>query len=116
MSIPDATVLDRLFRTLEERRDADPGSSYTAQLLKSSAERVAQKLGEEALETVLAGVAQRRDGVIGESADLLFHLLVLWVSAGVAPGEVWAELERRQGTSGIAEKARRATATERGKQ
>jgi phosphoribosyl-ATP pyrophosphohydrolase len=106
MSFPDATVLDRLFRALEGRKDADPATSYTAQLLQSGAERVAQKLGEEALETALAGAAGRRESVIGESADLLYHLLVLWVSSGVEPAEVWAELQRREGTSGITAKAR----------
>jgi phosphoribosyl-ATP pyrophosphohydrolase len=108
MAAPDATVLERLFRILESRKTADPASSYTAQLLESGAERVAQKLGEEALETALAAAAGRRESVIGESADLLYHLLVLWISTGVSPAEVWAELERREGTSGIAEKARRS--------
>jgi phosphoribosyl-ATP pyrophosphohydrolase len=107
MAAPDAAVLERLFRTLEARRAADPASSYTARLLQSGAERIAQKLGEEALETALAGAAGRRESVIGESADLLYHLLVLWISTGVEPAEVWAELERREGTSGVSEKARR---------
>lgn len=107
MGNPDATVLDRLFRTLDARKDADATSSYTARLLQRGRERVAQKLGEEALETALAAAAGRREGVISESADLCYHLLVTWLASGVEPGEVWAELQRREGTSGIAEKAAR---------
>jgi phosphoribosyl-ATP pyrophosphohydrolase len=107
MATPDGTTLDRLFQTIDARRHADPASSYTAKLLAAGAERAAQKLGEEALETALAAVAGRRAGVVGESADLLYHLLVLWAAMGVAPAEVWNELIRREGTSGLAEKAAR---------
>jgi len=107
MAAPDGTTLDRLFETIDGRRQADPATSYTAKLLKRGPERAAQKLGEEALETALAAAAGRRDGVIGESADLLYHLLVLWAATGVAPSEVWAELVRREGGSGLAEKAQR---------
>ena len=107
MAIPDGTTLDRLFQTIDGRRNADPASSYTAKLLSEGAERAAQKLGEEALETALAAAGGRHAGVVGESADLLYHLLVLWAAAGVAPAEAWAELTRREGTSGLAEKAAR---------
>ena len=107
MAAPDGALLDRLFETIDARRHADPETSYTAKLLTAGAERAAQKLGEEALETALAAACGRRDGVVSESADLLYHMLVLWAAMGVAPREVWAELARREGTSGLAEKARR---------
>lgn len=108
MTARDGTTLDRLFETITSRAGADPASSYTAQLLKQGAERAAQKMGEEALETALAAAAGRRAGVVSESADLLYHLLVLWAASAVTPGEVWAELARREGASGLAEKAARA--------
>ena len=107
MAAPDGSLLDRLYRALAARRGGDIQSSYTATLLSSGTERVAQKLGEEALEAARAATAGRRDGVIGESADLLYHLLVLWLATGVEPDEVWRELERREGTSGMLEKAQR---------
>jgi len=107
MANPDATVLDRLFRVLEARQGVDAAQSYTAKLLQSGRERVAQKLGEEALEAALAAAVGRRADVVAESADLLYHLLVLWIASGVGPAEVWAELERRQGASGLTEKAAR---------
>jgi phosphoribosyl-ATP pyrophosphohydrolase len=107
MTARDGTTLDRLFGTIGTRAHVDPASSYTAQLLSQGAERVAQKLGEEALETALAAASGRRAAVVSESADLLYHLLVLWAATSVTPAEVWAELDRREGTSGLAEKARR---------
>lgn len=107
MTARDGTTLDRLFETIGARAQADPASSYTAQLLSQGADRAAQKLGEEALETALAAAAGRRAAVVSESADLLYHLLVLWAATSVTPAEVWAELARREGTSGLAEKANR---------
>ncbi len=104
----DAAVLDDLFAVIEQRRGADPGGSYVAQTLAGGTPAVARKLGEEALETVIAALARDRDAVVSESADLLFHLLVLWADARVTPDEVYAELARRRGTSGLAEKASRA--------
>ncbi|HBK06092.1 MAG TPA: phosphoribosyl-ATP diphosphatase [Acetobacteraceae bacterium] len=105
----DAVVLDRLFAVVESRRDADPTISHSARLLSRGPAKVAQKFGEEAVECLIEAVAGNRDALIGESADVLYHLLVLWVSSGVAPADVWAELVRREGVSGIAEKAARAT-------
>lgn len=102
----DGSILDRLFATIASRRGADPGVSYTAKLFSEGRGRIAQKLGEEAVETVIAGV-QGSPGLTNESADLLYHLLVLWADAGLAPAEVWAALEARIGVSGIAEKAAR---------
>jgi phosphoribosyl-ATP pyrophosphohydrolase len=108
MSDLDGSILDRLFATIASRRGADPGVSYTAKLFSEGRARIAQKLGEEAVETVIAA-AQGSSSLAGESADLLYHLLVLWADAGLAPGEVWAALEARGGISGIAEKAARAS-------
>jgi len=105
----DGSTLDRLFATLTERRGADPAASYTARLLAEGRARIAQKLGEEALETVIAALDTDQHGLVGESADLLYHLLVLWVDAGVAPQQVWRTLEGRMGMSGLAEKAGRGT-------
>ena len=102
----DGSVLDRLFTTIASRRGGDPSVSYTAKLFSQGRGRIAQKLGEEAVETVIAAV-EDSSGLANESADLLYHLLVLWADAGIAPAEIWAALESRVGTSGIAEKASR---------
>ena len=106
----DATVLDALFSTVLSRKGADPAISHSARLLARGSAKVAQKLGEEAVETVIEAARGNRAAVVSESADLLYHLIVVWVDAGVEPAEVWAELRRREGTSGIAEKAVRAIA------
>ena len=100
-------ILRRLYDTIASRKSADPVASYTAKLFDGGTEKIAQKLGEEAVETVIAAVSRDRDGMVGESADLLYHLLVAWAEAGIAPEDVLAELERREGTSGLAEKASR---------
>ncbi len=105
----DSAVLGRLYATIEARKDADPETSYTARLFARGPEKIAQKLGEEAVEAVIAAAAGRRGEIVAESADLLFHLMVAWAKAGVAPGEVWAELARREGVSGLAEKRGRKT-------
>lgn len=100
-------VIDRLFETVASRKGGDAAESYTAKLFARGTDKIAQKLGEEAVETVIAAVTKDRDGMIGESADLIYHLLVLWADAGIRPEDVLAELERREGTSGIAEKGSR---------
>ncbi|HVZ07677.1 phosphoribosyl-ATP diphosphatase [Rhodopila sp.] len=102
-----ALVLDRLYAVVESRRTASPDISHSARLLQRGPAKVAQKFGEEAVECLIEAVAGNRTAVVAESADVLYHLLVLWVSAGVEPDEVWAELTRREGISGIAEKAAR---------
>ncbi len=104
----DAIVLDRLFAVVLSRRDADPSVSHSARLLSRGPAKVAQKFGEEAVECLIEAVAGNHDALVAESADVLYHLLVLWVSAGLTPDEVWTELTRREGISGIAEKAARA--------
>lgn len=107
---PGAMVLDRLYGVVMERRTADPAVSHSARLLSRGLEKVAQKFGEEAIECLIEGAAGNHDAVVAESADVLYHLLVLWVASGVRPEEVWRELKRREGVSGIAEKASRARA------
>lgn len=102
-------VLGRLAATIETRRNADPTTSYVAQLLAGGdPAKAAKKVGEEGLETALAGAGRDPEALIKESADLLFHLLVLWAAAGVPPERVAAELARREGVSGHDEKRARA--------
>lgn len=100
-------VLERLYEVIEGRRGADPEQSYVARLLDGGGSGIARKVGEEAIELVMAATAGQRQAVVSESADLLFHMLVLWAQAGVRPAEVLAELERREGVSGLEEKRRR---------
>ena len=100
-------VLDQLFETLAARKGADPEKSYTAKLFSRGRAKIAQKLGEEAVETVVAALAETPDRVVGESADLLYHLLVLWADCDIEPYQVWNELESRIGTSGVDEKKSR---------
>ena len=102
-----AAIMDRLWNIVVERRSADPEKSHSARLLARGTAKVAQKFGEEAVECLIEAVANNPAAVITESADVLYHLTVLWVAAGVEPAQVWAELERREGVSGIAEKAAR---------
>jgi phosphoribosyl-ATP pyrophosphohydrolase len=107
MSDPGDGELARLFALIQSRRGADPASSYTARLFAAGRAKIAAKVGEEATETVIAGVAETPDRLTSESADLLYHLLVLWADAGIAPADVLAELARRESQSGLAEKASR---------
>ena len=100
-------VLDKLLATIAARRGADPTSSYTAKLLSQGAERCAKKFGEEAVEAVIAAAAGKKDEVVTESADVLYHLMVLWAACGVKPEEVWQTLAQREGRSGLEEKASR---------
>lgn len=91
----------------DKRLSSDVTQSHSARLLARGTAKVAQKLGEEAVECVIEAATGNRAATVLESADLLYHLLVVWVDAGIRPQEVWAELARRQGISGIAEKAAR---------
>ncbi len=102
-------TLARLEATIAARRGGDAGASYVASLFAAGRPKIARKLGEEAIETIVAALAQDRAALTGEAADLVFHLLVLLADAGVALDEVLAELERREGVSGIAEKAGRTS-------
>ena len=107
MSQIDATILDRLFAVIDSRKGADPATSWTAQLLAGGPAAAARKLGEESVETIIAALARDNRALAAESADLLYHLLVLWAATDVAPEDVWRTLESRQGRSGVAEKTSR---------
>ena len=99
--------LARLEQTIIARRDADPAQSYVAKLRARGRAKMAQKLGEEAVETVIAALEGDRAALTGEAADLLFHLVALLADCGVTLADVQAELDRREGVSGLAEKAAR---------
>lgn len=99
--------IDRLFAIIEARKAADPHSSYTAKLLASGVSRCAKKLGEEGVEAALAAVGGSKAELVSESADLLYHLLVLWAACDVAPSEVYDTLTGREARSGLEEKASR---------
>jgi phosphoribosyl-ATP pyrophosphohydrolase len=101
------SFLDQLYQTILQRKHADAGQSYAASLFAKGRVKIAQKLGEEAVELALASVASDKTAIVSESADLLFHLGVLWAECGVTPEEVAAELKRREGISGLEEKANR---------
>lgn len=111
-SLPDSLslnvspdVLNRLWTIIDGRREADPEVSHSARLLARGTARVAQKLGEEAIECLIEAVAGSRAGLIAESADLLYHLLITWVSVGIRPEEVWYELQKREKVSHLTEGA-----------
>ena len=99
--------LDRLFATIAARKGADPGQSYTAKLLAAGVEKCAKKFGEEATETVIAAIQKDKTELAKESADVLYHLLVLWAASGITPQDVYAVLQSREGQSGLDEKASR---------
>ena len=106
----DSAVLERVFATIQARAGADPAKSYVAGLLAKGRSEIAGKVAEEFSETVIAAITGGHDQVVHESADSLFHLMVLWADCGVGPGEVYAELARHEGTSGLVEKASRPAA------
>jgi phosphoribosyl-ATP pyrophosphohydrolase len=99
--------LDRLAANIAAKASASSDSSYTAQLLSKGVEKCAKKFGEEAVELALAAVQGKREDATKEAADVLYHLLVLLKAVGVAPEDVMAELKKREGTSGLVEKASR---------
>ncbi len=98
-------VLDRLSKVIESRRGGDPAKSRTARLFQKGPAKIAQKVGEEAVEAVIAALVEPRERLASESADLLYHLLVLWAAKGLRPAEVWAELERRAAEPASAQSA-----------
>lgn len=100
----DVQIIEDLYETIASRVGRDPKSSYTAQLFSKGRATIAKKMGEEAVETIIASTMETPDRVVSESADLLYHLLVLWADCAIKPEDVWAELVRRQGVSGIEEK------------
>ena len=101
------TALDRLAATILARRGADPASSWTAKLLAAGPEKCAEKFGEEAVEAIIEAVKGDRDRLTAEAADVVYHLLVMLASRDVTLADVVAELARREGVSGLAEKAGR---------
>ncbi|PYF09481.1 phosphoribosyl-ATP pyrophosphatase [Rhodobacter viridis] len=101
------TALSRLAATVEARKGADPDSSWTAKLFAKGPEKCAEKFGEEAVEAIIAAVKNDRENLVYEAADVLYHLTVMLAARDVSMDEVLAELDRRAGTSGIAEKASR---------
>lgn len=102
----DDTLL-RLAATIEARKGADPETSWTAKLLARGPKKAAQKFGEEAIEAVIEAARGDKEKLTGEAADVLYHFLVMLTARGVSLSDVYAELERREGQSGIAEKAAR---------
>jgi phosphoribosyl-ATP pyrophosphohydrolase len=96
--------LDRLYTSVVAAKDLDPAESRTARLFQAGPAKIAKKLAEEAVEVVIDAVSGKREAVVRESADLLYNLTVLWVSAGIRPADVWAEMARRERLLGIAEK------------
>ena len=100
-------VLDRLFATIAARKGGDASQSYTAKLLAAGVEKCAAKFGEEATETVIAAIRQDKGELAKESADALYHLMVLWAASGITPDDVYAVLKSREGVSGLDEKANR---------
>src|SRR5436190_23990023 len=99
--------LDRLYQAVLAAKAADPAHSRTARLLRAGRAKMAKKLAEEAVEVVIDAMHGNTDAVVKESADLVYNLVVLWVSAGVQPKDVWAEMDRRERLFGIAEKLRK---------
>ncbi|MCW0235452.1 MAG: phosphoribosyl-ATP diphosphatase [Ferrovibrio sp.] len=107
MSGENRDLLERLYETIVSRKGGDPAVSHTAKLFAKGRAKIAQKMGEEAVELAIAAVAETRAEVISESADLVFHLLVLWADCDVTIEDIRAELRRREGMSGIEEKKAR---------
>ena len=99
--------LDRLFAAIAARKDADPAASYTAKLLAAGVEKCAKKFGEEATEAVIAAIQKDKVELAKESADVLYHLAVLWAASGITPEDVYAVLKSREATSGLEERAGR---------
>lgn len=102
-----ADIISQLEQTIHQRRTAPADESYVANLTARGRAKMAQKFGEEAVEAVIAAIADDRENMVGESADLIFHLLVLLADMGLSWEQVCAELERRDGVSGLVEKAAR---------
>lgn len=108
MTAPDQDALQRLAATIAARKSADPESSWTAKLLAKGPEKCAEKFGEEAVEAIIEAVKGDRAKLTAEAADVIYHLLVMLAARDVTLQDVMTELERREGTSGITEKAARS--------
>jgi phosphoribosyl-ATP pyrophosphohydrolase len=96
--------LERLYKSVIALQKGDPSQSRTARLIRSGRPKIAKKMAEEAVEVVIDALKGNREAVVRESADLLYHLVVLWAEAGIRPQEVWAEMDRREKLLGLAEK------------
>ena len=105
--LPSIHVLEQLYAVIEARKDAPLTESYSAALLAEAPEKPVRKLAEETTEVVIEALKGDKKALACESADLLYHLMVVWVAAGLTPEEVWQELAARQNRSGLAEKAAR---------
>lgn len=103
----DFSTLSALFDVIESRKGGDPSASYVASLFEAGKGQIARKVGEEAIESMVAALADGKDALVAESADLLFHLMILWSACGVTPEDVMAEFNRREGVSGHEEKRAR---------
>ena len=99
--------LDELFSVIKSRKGADPETSYTAQIFEGGVEKMARKIGEESTEIIVAALRETPAHVVSESADLLYHLMILWAEQDITPEDVFDELASRSGTSGVEEKAAR---------
>ncbi len=99
--------LDELFLVIKSRKGADPETSYTAQIFEGGVEKMARKIGEESTEVIVAALRETPAHVVTESADLLYHLMILWAEQDITPEDVFDELASRAGTSGIEEKESR---------
>ncbi len=112
--MPDAAqgseILDQIYAVIEQRRGADPSQSWTARLMRKGLPKICQKVGEEATETIVAALAESREALLEESADLLYHLLVLWAVKGVQPDEVYNVLYQRRIAAGDEKKKKRKKA------
>ncbi len=117
--IPDpargSEIIDQLYAVIEQRRGADPAQSWTAKLLDKGLPKICQKVGEEATEVVVAALAESREELLEESADLLYHLLVLWAAKEVQPQEVYDVLYRRRIEMDIKKKKQRKNEKKKGK-
>ncbi len=102
-----STVIEELYKTILSRKGAEADTSYTASLFAKGTAKIAQKVGEEAVETCIEALQGDKEKIRQESADLLYHLLVLWADQNITPDEIFAVLEKRSGTSGHDEKASR---------
>ncbi len=100
-------IIDKLFTIIESRKGADPTESYVASLLDKGTSKIAEKIGEESTETIIEAIKGNKEKLAQESADLLFHLIILWSDAGLNPDDVFKVLENREGVSGHKEKLNR---------
>lgn len=100
-------ITEDLFNIIKDRKNANPESSYVASLFDKGTAKIAQKVGEEAVETIIEAIQGDKEKITAESADLLFHLMILWADQGIEPDDIYQELQSRFGTSGHDEKASR---------